>query len=50
LKKTVRRTKKYHAHDDGNVARTGDIVRIQECRPISKTKAWTLLDRVVTEA
>ena len=50
LKKTVRRTKKYHAHDDGNIARTGDIVRIQECRPISKTKAWTLLDRVATEA
>ena len=50
LKKTVRRTKKYHAHDDANVARTGDIVRIQECRPISKTKAWTLLDKVQTGA
>jgi small subunit ribosomal protein S17 len=49
LKKTVRRTKKYHAHDDANVARTGDIVRIQECRPISKTKAWTLLDKVRPE-
>lgn len=48
LKKTVRRTKKYHAHDDANVARTGDIVRIQECRPISKTKTWTLLDKVQT--
>ena len=46
LKKTVRRTKKYHAHDDANVARTGDIVRIQEWRPISKTKAWTLLVKV----
>ena len=50
LKKTVRRTKKYHAHDDANVARTGDIVRIQECRPISKTKTWTLLDKVQTGA
>jgi small subunit ribosomal protein S17 len=50
LKKTVRRTKKYHAHDEANAAKTGDIVRIQECRPISKTKAWTLLDRVSTEA
>jgi small subunit ribosomal protein S17 len=50
LKKTVRRTKKYHAHDDANVARTGDIVRIQECRPISKTKAWTLLDKVQARA
>ena len=50
LKKTVRRSKKYHAHDDGNVAKTGDIVRIQECRPVSKTKTWTLLDRVTAEA
>jgi small subunit ribosomal protein S17 len=50
LKKTVRRTKKYHAHDDANVAKTGDIVRIQECRPISKTKTWTLLDKVQTGA
>lgn len=51
LKKTVRRTKKYHAHDEANVAKTGDIVRIQECRPVSKTKSWALLDRVTaTEA
>ena len=50
LKKTVRRTKKYHAHDESNAAKTGDIVRIQECRPVSKTKAWMLLDRVSTEA
>ena len=50
LKKTVRRTKKYHAHDEANVAKTGDIVRIQECRPISKTKTWTLLDKVQTGA
>jgi small subunit ribosomal protein S17 len=50
LKKTVRRTKKYHAHDEANVAKTGDIVRIQECRPVSKTKAWALLDRVATGA
>jgi small subunit ribosomal protein S17 len=48
LKKTVRRSKKYHAHDDGNVAKTGDIVRIQECRPVSKTKSWALLDRLTT--
>ncbi|HUF45572.1 MAG TPA: 30S ribosomal protein S17 [Aestuariivirgaceae bacterium] len=50
LKKTVRRTKKYHAHDDGNVAKIGDVVRIQECRPVSKTKTWALLDRVATQA
>ncbi|MBK6981752.1 MAG: 30S ribosomal protein S17 [Betaproteobacteria bacterium] len=38
--KVVRRTKKYHAHDEGNEAKTGDTVMIVECRPISKTKAW----------
>jgi small subunit ribosomal protein S17 len=50
LKKTVRRTKKYHAHDDGNAAKVGDVVRIQECRPVSKTKSWALLDRVAPGA
>ncbi len=43
LKKTVRRTKKYHAHDEGNTAKIGDQVRIEECKPISKNKRWTLL-------
>jgi small subunit ribosomal protein S17 len=43
LKKTVRRSKKYHAHDDANTAKVGDIVRIEECRPISKQKRWTLV-------
>ncbi|HRE14096.1 MAG TPA: 30S ribosomal protein S17 [Usitatibacteraceae bacterium] len=38
--KVVRRTKKYHAHNEGNEAKLGDTVLIQECRPISKTKAW----------
>lgn len=46
MKKTVRRTKKYQAHDEGNTASVGDIVRIQECRPMSKNKKWTLLDKV----
>ena len=46
MKKTVRRTKKYHAHDEGNTAQVGDIVRIQECRPISRSKSWMLLDKV----
>jgi small subunit ribosomal protein S17 len=50
MKKTVRRTKKYHAHDVGNVAKIGDVVRIQECRPVSKTKSWALLDRVAPGA
>jgi small subunit ribosomal protein S17 len=42
-KKTVRRSKKYHAHDEANSAKSGDKVRIQECVPISKNKRWTLL-------
>ena len=43
LKKTVRRTKRYHAHDEGNVAKEGDQVRIEECKPVSKNKRWTLV-------
>ena len=43
MKKTVRRTKKYHAHDEGNTAKTGDIVRIEECRPLSRNKTWALV-------
>ncbi len=38
--KVVSRTKKYHAHDEANDAKVGDKVVIEECRPISKTKAW----------
>ena len=43
LKKTVRLSKKYHAHDEKNEAKTGDIVRIEEARPTSKLKRWTPL-------
>jgi small subunit ribosomal protein S17 len=43
LRKTVRRTKKYHAHDETNSLKVGDIVRIQESSPISKTKRWVVL-------
>lgn len=43
LKKTVRRTKKYKAHDEQNVAKEGQIVRIRECAPISKHKRWELI-------
>ncbi len=46
LKKTVRRSKKFHAHDANNNAKTGDIVRIQECRPVSKNKRWQLVEKV----
>jgi small subunit ribosomal protein S17 len=44
--KIIRRSKKYHAHDEGNAYRVGDTVRIEETRPISKTKSWKVLDRV----
>jgi small subunit ribosomal protein S17 len=45
FQKTVRRSKKYKAHDENNRFKTGDIVSIEECAPISKDKCWT----VVTE-
>ena len=38
--KVVSRSRKYHAHNEGNDAKVGDKVVIEECRPISKTKAW----------
>lgn len=41
--KFIRRSTKIHAHDAGNTAQLGDVVVIQECRPISKTKSWTLV-------
>ena len=43
LKKTIRRSKLYSAHDPDNKHKIGDIVRIQECRPISKRKKWRVL-------
>ena len=42
-KKVVRRSKKYHAHDEANAAKVGDRVRIRETAPISKNKRWTLV-------
>jgi small subunit ribosomal protein S17 len=44
--KIIRRSKKYRAHDEANEYRPGDTVRIEETRPISKTKSWRVLDRV----
>ena len=44
--KTVRRSKKYHAHDEKGEYKTGDIVRIRECRPLSKLKTWEAFERV----
>lgn len=40
LGKIIRVSKKYHAHDEANEIRTGDVVMIEECRPIAKTKSW----------
>ncbi len=42
-KKFIRRSKKYHAHDEANRCKVGDIVRICECRPVSKTVSWEVL-------
>lgn len=43
LKKTIRKSKKYRAHDALNTFKTGDIVKIRECAPISKTKRWEVM-------
>ena len=45
-KKVIRRAKRYMAHDEKNDCRVGDIVRIMECRPLSRNKRWRLLDIV----
>jgi len=44
--KIIRRSKKYHAHDADNAFHVGEQVRIEECAPISKTKSWTVVERV----
>ncbi len=46
LKKTVRRSKKYHAHDESNAVKAGSIVSIEECAPISKLKRWKVVETV----
>ena len=45
LKKTVRRSKKYHAHDEANAYKAGEFARIQECAPKSKTKTWEVMPK-----
>ena len=44
-KKTIERSKKYAAHDEANLCKIGDTVRIEECRPISKRKTWLVIER-----
>jgi small subunit ribosomal protein S17 len=46
--KIVKRSKKYHAHDEGNDYRLGETVRIEETRPISKLKTWRVIERLGT--
>ena len=41
-KKYIRRSSKFHAHDEENACRVGDLVSIEPCRPLAKTKSWTL--------
>lgn len=43
LQKTIRKSKKYRAHDEGETFAVGDVVRIQECAPKSKTKRWEVI-------
>ncbi|MEN3749190.1 30S ribosomal protein S17 [Sphingomonas sp. HF-S3] len=48
--KIIRRSKKYHAHDEANEYKAGETVRIEETKPISKLKTWTVVERVNTHA
>ena len=46
--KIIRRSKKYHAHDEGNAYKEGETVRIEETAPISKLKTWKVIEKVDT--
>jgi len=46
LKKIVRRSKKYHAHDEDNIAKIGDVVKIEECVPKSRKKTWNMISKI----
>jgi small subunit ribosomal protein S17 len=48
--KIIRRSKKYHAHDEANEYKAGETVRIEETAPISRLKTWKVIDRVNTHA
>jgi len=48
--KIIKRSKKYHAHDEGNEYKAGETVRIEETAPISKLKTWKVIERVNTHA
>jgi small subunit ribosomal protein S17 len=42
--KYIKRSTKYHIHDENNKCNVGDVIKIKQCRPISKTKTWTLVE------
>ena len=44
--KFIKRSTKFHAHDENNVCNQGDVVTVRECRPLSKNKSWMLVDVV----
>jgi small subunit ribosomal protein S17 len=44
--KIITRSSRYHAHDEARACKAGDLVRIEECRPISRTKSWRVVERV----
>ncbi|MCG8543521.1 MAG: 30S ribosomal protein S17 [Alphaproteobacteria bacterium] len=46
--KFIRRSKKYMAHDEANACKAGDVVRIRECRPLSKRKRWEIIAEAAT--
>ncbi len=48
--KYIRRSTKLHAHDEANVCNEGDVVRVTECRPLSKTKNWRVVEIVTKSA
>ena len=43
--KVIKRSKKYHAHDENNKFKEGDIVQITECAPVSKKKTWEVMEK-----
>lgn len=45
-RKIIRKTSKFHAHDEENTCKVGDVVRIQESRPLSRTKRWRVVEIV----
>jgi small subunit ribosomal protein S17 len=49
-KKFIRRSNKYAAHDETNACKVGDLVRIRECRPLSKRKRWEVVPDAAGEA